>query len=215
MKVLVADDHSLFCDGLISLLEATGFEVVGQARNGRIAVEETVRLRPDLVLMDINMPQMNGLEALRRIKAELPETQVVMLTVSDADSDLLEAVRSGAQGYIKKDLSAQEFLEMLRGLQQGEAAIDRKTVSRLLESFSALTHQPSDSVNELTPREIELLQLIAEGLSNKAVAEKLYISENTVKYHLKKILQKLGVQNRTEAVAYALSAGLISSKRKA
>ena len=215
MKVLVADDHSLFCDGLISLLEAAGFEVVGQAGNGRIAVEETERLHPDLVLMDINMPQMNGLEALHQIKALLPETQVVMLTVSDDDADLVEAVRSGAQGYIKKDLSAQEFLEMLRGLQQGEAAINRKTVGRLLESFTALTRQQDYSVNDLTQREIELLQLIAEGLSNKAVAQKLYISENTVKYHIKKILQKLGVHNRTEAVAYALRTGLISSKRKA
>ncbi len=209
MKVLVADDHSLFRDGIISLLEAAGFEVVGQVGNGQLAVEDTLRLHPDLVLMDISMPQLNGLEALRQIKAALPETEVVMLTVSDEDADLFEAIRSGAHGYLLKDLNAYEFLEMLGGLQRGEAAITRKTVRRLMEGFAASSRQRHDTVEELTQREIQLLQLVAEGHSNKALAQKLSISENTVKYHLKNVFQKLGAQNRTEAVAYAISAGLI------
>jgi DNA-binding NarL/FixJ family response regulator len=209
MKVLVADDHSLFRDGIISLLEAAGFEVVGQVGNGQLAVEDTLRLHPDLVLMDISMPQLNGLEALRQIKAALPETEVVMLTVSDEDADLFEAIKLGAHGYLLKDLNAYEFLEMLGGLQRGEAAITRKTVRRLMEGFAASSRQRHDTVEELTQREIQLLQLVAEGHSNKALAQKLSISENTVKYHLKNVFQKLGAQNRTEAVAYAISAGLI------
>jgi DNA-binding NarL/FixJ family response regulator len=214
MKVLVADDHSLFRDGIISLLEAAGFEVVAQVGNGRMAVEETLRLRPDLVLMDISMPQMNGLEALRLIKAALPETQVVMLTVSDEDADLFEAIKSGAHGYLLKDLSAHEFLEMLEGLRRGEAAITRKTVTRLMEGFVATSRQHHTLAEDLTQREIKLLQLVAEGHSNKALAQKLSISENTVKYHLKNILQKLDAQNRTEAVAYAIGAGLIKPERE-
>lgn len=215
MKVLVADDHSLFRDGIISLLEAAGFEVVGQAGNGRMAVEETLRLHPDLVLMDIGMPQLNGLEALREIKAVLPETQVVMLTVSDDDADLLTAIQCGARGYLMKDLNAHEFLDMVRGLEEGEAAITRKSVSRLIERLTISSHQPHDLVEKLTQREIDLLQLVAEGYSNKALAQKFSISENTVKYHIKKIFQKLGVQNRTEAVAFAMRAGLIKPEPKA
>jgi len=186
MKILVADDHSLFRDGIISLLEAAGYEVVGQVGNGRMAVEEALRLRPDLVLMDINMPQMNGVEALRLIKAKLPGTQVVMLTVSDVDADLIEAVKCGARGYLMKDLSAPEFLEMLGGLERGEAAITRKTVSHLMDSLAVPSRRQHDLTNDLTQREIELLQLVARGLSNKALAHELSISENTVKYHLRK-----------------------------
>lgn len=215
MKVLVADDHSLFRDGIISLLEAAGFEVVGQVGNGRMAVEETLRLHPDLVLMDISMPQLNGLEALRQIKTTLPETQVVMLTVSDEDANIFEAIKSGAHGYLLKDLNAYEFLEMLEGLQRGEAAISRRTARRLMEGFAASSRQRHKLIEDLTQREVQLLQLVAEGHSNRALAQKLSISENTVKYHLKKILQKLGAQNRTEAVAYAISAGLIKPEREA
>lgn len=215
MKILVADDHSLFRDGIISLLEAAGYEVVGQVGNGRMAVEEALRLRPDLVLMDINMPQMNGVEALRLIKAKLPGTQVVMLTVSDVDADLIEAVKCGARGYLMKDLSAPEFLEMLGGLERGEAAITRKTVSHLMDSLAVPSRRQHDLTNDLTQREIELLQLVARGLSNKALAHELSISENTVKYHLRKILQKLGAQNRTEAVTNAILVGLIKPEREA
>ncbi len=211
MRVLVADDHSLFRDGIVSLLEAAGFEVIGQVGDGRAAVEAVQRLRPDLVLMDITMPQMSGLEALRLIKAELPEVQVVMLTVSDDDTDLLNAVKAGARGYLLKNLTADEFLDMLGGLERGEAAMTRQTTARLLQGLADLSQPRAEPMEGLTQREIELLRLVAEGLSNKAIAQALSISENTVKYHLKNILQKLGVQNRAEAVAHAIRAGLLKS----
>ena len=209
MRVLVADDHSLFRDGIISLLEAAGFEVVGQAGDGQAAVEAALRLRPDLVLLDITMPQLRGLEALRLIKRELPGTQVVMLTVSDDDADLFEAVQSGALGYLLKNLSANEFFEMLDGLQRGEAAMTRQTTTRLMKGLTDLPRQRAEPAQSLTQREIELLRLVAEGMSNKAIAQTLSISENTAKYHMRNILQKLGVQNRTEAVTQAIRAGLL------
>lgn len=211
MRVLVADDHSLFRDGIVSLLEAAGFDVVGQVGDGRTAVEAALHLRPDLVLMDIAMPQMSGLEALRLIKAELPLVQVVMLTVSDKDADLFEAVRSGAQGYLLKSLNASEFLEMLGGLEHGEAAITRKTATRLIDGLADLSRSHSEPSGSLTRREIQVLRLVAEGLSNRAIAQTLSVTENTVKYHMKNILQKLGVQNRTEAATHAIRAGLLKS----
>lgn len=209
MRVLVADDHSLFRDGIVSLLEAAGFEVVGQVGDGRSAVEAARRLRPDVVLMDIAMPEMSGLEATRLILADLPETQVVMLTVSDDDDDLLEAVQAGARGYLLKNLTADQFLEMLGGLERGEAAMTRQTTARLMKGYADLSHQRPDSSALLTQRETELLRLVAKGLPNKAIARTLSLSENTVKYHMKNILQKLGVQNRTEAAAHAIRAGLL------
>jgi DNA-binding NarL/FixJ family response regulator len=209
MRVLVADDHSLFRDGIISLLEAAGFDVVGQVGDGQAAVDAALRLRPDLVLLDISMPQMSGLEALRLIKRELPEAQVVMLTVSDDDADLFEAVESGATGYLLKNLTADEFFEMLAGLQRGEAAVSRLTTTRLMKGFADLSHQQAKPVESLTQRETELLQLVAQGMPNKAIAQRLSISGNTVKYHMRNILQKLGAQNRTEAVTNAIRAGLL------
>jgi DNA-binding NarL/FixJ family response regulator len=161
------------------------------------------------VLLDITMPQLSGLEALRLIKRELPETQVVMLTVSDDDADLFEAIESGALGYLLKDLSADQFFEMLDGLQRGEAAMTRQMTTRLMKGLADFPYQRAEPVESLTQREIELLRLVAEGMSNKAIAQTLSISENTVKYHMKNILQKLGVQNRTEAVTQAIRAGLL------
>lgn len=213
MRVMVADDHSLFRDGIIGLLEAAGLEVVGQVGNGQAAVEAALRLRPDLVLLDINMPQMSGLEALRLIKKKLPETQVVMLTVSDDAADLFEAVKSGAQGYLLKSLHTDEFLEMLEGLRRGEAAMTRQTTACLMKGFAEASHQGAETALSLTEREIELLQLVAEGMSNRAIAQTLSVSENTVKYHLRNILQKLDAQNRTEAVTNAIQAGLLDPGR--
>ncbi len=209
MRVLIADDHSLFRDGLTSLLEAAGLDVVAEAGNGQAAVQETLRLRPDLVLLDIAMPEMNGLEALRQIKQQLPETRVVMLTASDEDADLFAAIKAGAQGYLQKDLSSVQFLEMLDGLQQDKAAMTRDTTTRLMNGFVTLSQDGSKVAESLTDREIELVQLLAAGLPNKGIARRLCISENTVKYHVKNILRKLNVQNRTEAVAYAMRDGLL------
>src|SRR3990172_2776246 len=141
MRVLVADDHSLFRDGIVSLLEAAGFSVVGQVGDGRAAVEAARHLRPDLVLMDIAMPEMTGLDALRLIKSEMPEVQVVILTVSDEDRNLFEAIRLGARGFLLKSLNAKEFLDALEGLKRGEAAITRQTAARLMDGFAKLSQQ--------------------------------------------------------------------------
>jgi DNA-binding NarL/FixJ family response regulator len=211
MRVLVADDHSLFRDGIVSLLEAAGFTVIGQVGDGVAAVAAARDLQPDLVLMDITMPEMTGLEALRQMRAEMPDIQVVMLTVSDADEDLFEAIRLGARGYLLKSLNANEFLEILEGIKRGEAALTRKTAAQLMDGFATLSHDKSRAADILTRREFQLLQLLVEGLPNKAIAERMSLSENTVKYHIKNILQKLGVQNRTEAATHALRDGLIKS----
>lgn len=208
MRVVVVDDHSLFRDGITSLLEAAGHEVVEQSNDGLAAVQAVRRLKPDLVLMDISMPRMDGLTALETIKEEAPEIRVVILTVSDADEDLFAAIRAGADGYLLKDLNASEFLAMLDGLNRGEAAITRKTAARLMSGFQNLA-RPPEEVHQLTKREMQMLRWMGEGYSNKAIAEQLFISENTVKYHIRNILQKLGVQNRTEAVALALREGLL------
>lgn len=209
MRVLVADDHSLFRDGLASLLEAAGHEIVGQVGDGEAAVEAARRLKPDLVLLDISMPGSDGLEALRRIHADQPEIPVVMLTVSDDSATLFEAVRAGARGYLLKSLEASEFLSLLEGLQRGEAAMTRRTAGRLLEGLSRSDGRLPEPPDRLTERERILLGLVARGLSNRAIASRLSISENTVKYYMKNILQKLGAQNRTEAAAYALRSGLL------
>jgi DNA-binding NarL/FixJ family response regulator len=210
MRVVVADDHSLFRDGITSLLEAAGYEVVEQSSDGQGAFEAVQRTHPDLLLLDISMPKMDGLEALQMIKAEFPQTKVVILTVSDSDEDLFTSIRAGADGYLNKDLDANEFLEMLAGLERGEAAITRKTAARLMAGFQNLTNE-TEQADPLTKREIQLLGWMGEGYSNKAIAKELFISENTVKYHIRNIFQKLDVQNRTEAVAYALREGLIST----
>lgn len=208
MRVLVADDHSLFREALVSLLEAAGYEVIAQVGNGAAALEAARRLKPELMLLDIDMPVMNGLEVLKQVKIEMPDTWVVMLTVSEQDEHLFDAAKFGAQGYVLKDLNADQFFELLEGLSRGEAAMTRQTTARLMRGMAAPTNnQPRVS---LTDREASLLTLVAQGLSNRAIAQELLVSENTVKYHIKNILQKLNVQNRTEAVTQAIQAGLIN-----
>ena len=211
MRILVADDHSLFRDGLVSLLEAAGHQVVGQVGDGQAAVEAARRLDPELILLDVSMPKLDGLSALRQIKADRPEAQVVMLTVSD-DETLFEALQAGAQGYLLKSLSAEEFLGMLDGVTRGEAALTRKTAARLIDGMAHRKPRTEDPPDRLTPRETALLSLVASGMSNKTIAHEMSISENTVKYYMKSILQKLGARNRTEAAALALRDGLISQK---
>ena len=207
MRIYIVDDHSLFRDGLISLLEADGHQVVGQAGDGLTAIEAVPSLQPDLILMDINMPSMNGIEALRQIKTSRPETRVIMLTVSEDEDNLVDAIRSGADGYLLKHLNAREFLEMVNGLERGEAAITRQMTMRLLKHMTS--SEPSGEHVLLSEREIEILKLVASGKSNQSIADQLSISENTVKYHLKNILQKLGVSNRTEAVTIAMQTGYL------
>jgi len=212
MRVLVADDHALFRDGLVSLLEAAGYEVVAQVGDGEQALQRAIELKPELILLDLSMPNIGGHEVLRRLRNELPDSNLVILTVSDDDKDLDEAIRFGANGYLQKSLDSDEFLELLDGLKRGEVAMTRRTTARLIAGLAQPAQESPDPLLSLTPREIELLSLVQEGLSNLGIAQKLTISENTVKYHLKNIFQKLGVQNRTEAVAHAYRAGLLNSR---
>lgn len=211
MRVIIADDHSLFRDGIVSLMEAAGHEVIAQAGNGEQVVPLVRQLEPDVVLLDITMPGGGGLVALSEIKKILPRMQVVMLTVSDEDEDLFAAVKAGADGYLLKSLNAEEFLGMLEGLEKGEAAITRHTAARLMNSMSRGQEPVKPVAAKLTAREVELLELVAQGLANKSVAIQLSVSENTVKYHMRNILQKLGVQNRTEAVVIAMQEGIIQA----
>ncbi len=215
MRILVADDHSLFRDGLTSLLKASGFEVAGEAGDGEQAVRETLKLKPDIVLMDLNMPLMNGLQALQQIRTAAPDTKVIMLTVSDRSDDLVSAIENGAYGYLLKSLDSQSFIASMRGLEEGKAPISGEMTSQLLAHI-AQQAKSSSLLDETRPvlseREIEIMKLIAHGLKNKAIAEELKISENTVKYHLKHILQKLNLKNRAEAAAYSVQSGLATSK---
>ncbi|MBI4498054.1 MAG: response regulator transcription factor [Chloroflexi bacterium] len=211
MRVLLADDHALFRDGLASLLQAWDVEVVGQASDGLEAVEQALALRPDLVLMDIRMPRLGGLEATRRIKAVLPETKIAMLTVSDEERDLLEAIKAGAEGYLLKNMAGAEFGEMLAALARGEPTISRSLAGKLLREFGRqVRSEPVAKVaTELTDREKEVLQHVARGATSKEVAQRLAISVNTVNYHMKNILEKLHAHSRAEAAARAIHEGLV------
>jgi DNA-binding NarL/FixJ family response regulator len=211
MRVLIADDHALFRDGLRSLLEARGVEVVGEAQNGREAVELAQKLKPEIVLMDLSMPELGGLAATRLLSADQPEVKVVVLTASEDDADLFEAIKSGAQGYLFKNLKADELLSLLDGVGKGEPALTpalaRKVLGEFAKPGSARHERASDA---LTDREREVLELLVQGItSNKDLAERLIITENTVKYHLRNILDKLHLQNRAQVIGYAVRHRLV------
>jgi DNA-binding NarL/FixJ family response regulator len=211
VRVVIADDHALVRDGMASLLTAWGFDVVGQARDGVEAVDRARSLRPDLVLMDINMPMMNGREATRLIKAEMPDVKVVIVTVSDDDENLFEAIKSGAQGYIHKGTPGDEVGELLMGIAQGRPALSPGLAAKILEEFAG-AHEPrarkSDGLDPLTERESEILVAVSSGKTNKEIAADFTISTNTVNFHMKNILSKLQLRNRAQAVAYAVRSGL-------
>lgn len=211
-RVLLADDHPLFRDGVAALLQARGYEVVGQASDGVEALELVRQLRPDLVLMDIHMPHLNGLEATRVISAEMSGTRVVILTVSDDDEDLFEAIKSGAQGYLLKNTDTLTFFDLLAGAAQGEAPISRRMAGKILNEFARQSTEekaPAERPEELSEREKEVLRFVAEGLTNRDIGARLNLSENTIKYHLKNILQKLHLRNRAQAVAFAIKSGYL------
>jgi len=212
LHILLVDDHLLFRKGLARLLDGQpDFEVVGEAADGLEAVEQTRRLHPDLVLMDIRMPQCDGLEATRRIKAQMPDVRVVMLTVSNDEQDLTTAVRYGADGYLLKDLLPETLFQQIRGLMAGETPISRAMAGKLFRQL-AQRGQPTVQVSAtdvLSARESEILALVVNGYSNQKIAEQLGIARNTVKNHLRSILAKLGVRNRAQAAAYAVSHGLV------
>jgi DNA-binding NarL/FixJ family response regulator len=216
MRVLIADDHPLFRDGLRSLLEARGIDVVGEAKTGREAVAQARRLRPEVVLMDLNMPELGGLAATRLISAEQPEVKVVVLTASEDDADLFEAIKSGAQGYLFKNLASEEFFRLLEGVARGEPALTPGLARKLLGEFARPPTPAQTAVQgpeALTEREREVLDLLVQGItSNRELAERLVVSENTVKYHLRNILDKLHVQNRAQVVAYAVRHGMVETR---
>lgn len=206
MRILIADDHTLFRDGLRSLLTAQGHEVVAEAKNGREAVRLARELKPDLVLMDLSMPEVDGLAATKQITGEMPELKVVILTASESDATLFEAIKSGAQGYLIKNLEADEFFALLDRASNGEPAFTPALARRLLSEFARPVESPAVSGKEdLTAREQEVLELMVEGVvSNRRLAKRLGLTENTVKFHVRNILDKLRLHNRAEAVGYTL-----------
>ncbi len=217
IKVMLVDDHVLFRKGVEALLTAhADFDVVGEASNGKEAVENVASCEPDIILMDIDMPICSGLDAVKMIKSEMPHVHIVMLTVSDDDQDLFNAIKNGAGGYLLKNLEPRDLYEMLHGILRGEAPITGIMASKILEELRSPqpTSKPeAERQNELTEREVEALKLIAEGLSNKEIAETLSITENTVKVHVRTILEKLHLSNRVQAAVYAVKEGLLDPEK--
>lgn len=214
LRVLVADDHRLFRQGLIGLMQTRRdlIDVVGEAATGREVLSQAERLRPDVVLMDICMPDIDGLAATAQLRQSLPGTAVVILTASELDAHLYEAVQLGTAGYLLKSLDAEELFELLAGVARGEPAVTRTMAARMLRSVAQHNAQARLETPVLTEREVDVLRLVAQGASNARVAEQLFITTNTVKAHLKNILEKLQLQNRTQAAAYAVRNGLFVSE---
>lgn len=211
IKILLVDDHALLRSGVASLLrQQPDFDVVGEASEGPEAVLKAKELMPDLILMDVYMRGMSGLEATRLIKEALPYVKVVMLTASAEDKDLFEAIKAGAQGYLLKNTEPEPFFQTLRGVFRGEAPVSRTMATKILGEFTRLARGHEDRREEkLSAREREVLELLTKGASNKEIASALGISENTVKNHLKNILEKLHLENRVQAAAFALREGVI------
>lgn len=213
LRILLVDDHILFRKGVASLLASRNhMEVVGEAGDGAEALTRARESMPDVILMDIGMPKCSGLDATRRIKREMPHVKIIMLTVSDDDHDLFTAIKNGAEGYLLKNLEPHQFFDMLEVIHQGEAPISGVMAAKILQEFrqpDPSPAQPAEARDELTPREVEVLELVVEGRTNKEIAEALSITENTVKIHLRNILEKLHLQNRIQAAVYAVRRGLV------
>nr|WP_092071659.1 response regulator transcription factor [Dendrosporobacter quercicolus]NSL49507.1 response regulator transcription factor [Dendrosporobacter quercicolus DSM 1736]SDM28902.1 two component transcriptional regulator, LuxR family [Dendrosporobacter quercicolus] len=207
IKVLIVDDHLLSRKGIASILSANAlFEIAGEATSGAEALEKAKSLMPDLILMDIRMPGGDGLEATRLIKSAMPHIKIIILSVSDDVQDFFEAIKRGAQGYLLKNMEPEYWLDYILSIAQGEAPISRVLAAKILQEFSVQKAAEFDS--RLSEREKEVLQLISQGLGNKEISEKLYISESTVKNHLRNILDKLHLQNRMQLIAFAYQHGL-------
>jgi DNA-binding NarL/FixJ family response regulator len=225
MRVLLVDDHRLFLEGLRNLLTAEGIEVVGQAHDGLEALAAARRTQPDVILMDIQMPRCDGVVATRLIKAEMPACKIVMLTMSDNEQDLFEAVKSGASGYLLKRLDAEEFFGYLAELQAGHPPFSPGLAEKILQEFThpslrTETRPPPDATQaggshaedgqkaSLSARQMQILTLVAQGQTYRQVAETIGIAERTVKYHMAEILERLHLDNRAQVIAYAARLGL-------
>ncbi len=212
IRVLICDDHALFRRGLIMVLESEeGIEVVAEAEDGEEAIRKAEDAAPDVVLMDVRMPRMSGIEATRAISDAVPTAKILMLTVSDEEEDLYEAVKAGATGYLLKEISIEEVANAIRAVVTGQSLISPSMASKLLSEFNNLAKQAQQKViaPKLTDRELQVLKLVAQGMSNREAAETLFISENTVKNHVRNILEKLHLHSRMEAVVYAVREKLL------
>ena len=210
IRVLIADDHTLFVEGLKLLLNRDGVQVVGSSRTGRQTVELTSQLEPHVVLLDIRMPDMDGLQALAAIKAASPETSVIILTSYSTPEYITRAISLGAAGYLMKDTTSEGIINAIRTVASGEAILDMEILELVIKKLSEATRPTSlrDEIPALTPQEVRILQLITEGLDNGTIAEILTLSPNTVKSHVRNIFSKLGVSDRTQAAIWAIRRGL-------
>jgi DNA-binding NarL/FixJ family response regulator len=208
MRIVLVDDHALFRDGVGALLEAWGHAVVGQAANGTDAIALVDRTHPELVLMDVRMPGPSGVETTKVIRTRHPDIAIVMLTVSEDEDDLFNAIKAGAQGYLQKNLESGQFRLMLGAVERGEAAITPATASRILDEYQHPARFRADP-DRLTDREVQVLRLVTTGLRNKEIAARLGITENTAKFHLKNILEKLHAESRVELATRAVREGLV------
>jgi DNA-binding NarL/FixJ family response regulator len=209
IRILIADDHPIVREGLAAVLSTQpDFEVVGEAATGLEVVERAASLRPDILLLDLEMPELDGVEALRRLRAADPGVRAIVFTAFDTDERIVEAVRAGAQGYLLKGAPRQELFHAVRVVHAGGSLLQPVVASRLLQQVREQADGPSKP-EPLTGRELEVLRLLAQGLQNKEIAARLFITERTVKFHVSAILGKLGAGNRTEAVAAAAQQGLV------
>jgi two-component system NarL family response regulator len=214
IRVMICDDHALFRRGLIMVLESEdGIEVVGEAEDGDDAVTRAIDLAPDVVLMDVRMPRLSGIEATRAIAEAVPSAKILMLTVSDEEEDLYDAIKAGATGYLLKEISIEEVATAIRAVVSGQSLISPSMASKLLSEFTNLAKKADERqavpTPRLTERELEVLKLVAQGMSNREIAGELFISENTVKNHVRNILEKLHLHSRMEAVVYAVREKLL------
>ncbi|MEZ4521745.1 MAG: response regulator transcription factor [Thermomicrobiales bacterium] len=215
MRILIADDHPLFRDGVASLLRARGHDIVAVAENGKEAIDLTRALQPDLVLMDLRMPEIDGLTATRIISTEMPHIKIFIITVSDEDDDLYDAIKSGAAGYVIKNVPSEEFFELLDAVVQGKSGLPPALARKVLAEYTDDGRNDEDNgdAGSLTRRELDVLSLMVAGVtSTRDLADHLVISDNTVKYHLRNILNKLHLNNRAAVVAHAVRHGLVQAR---
>ena len=217
LRVLIVDDHALFRRGLQMVLkQEADIDVVGEAEDGHEAVQKAEELMPDVILMDVRMPKRSGIEATRQVKERLPHVKILMLTISDEEGDLYDAIKAGASGYLLKEISIDEVADAIRAVWAGQSKITPSMATKLLAEFAAMSKRAEETrqlpAPRLTEREMEVLRLVAQGLNNRDIAKDLFISENTVKNHIRNILEKLHLHSRMEAVVYAVREKLLEIK---